>query len=438
MSRGPAIIRNPVLTETSARRIFIASIAFLLLAGAFAYGWAVQAFRIWPYQLIDAGRDAVESYREFGRIVPHGLLVKAPAGASGKGYVVHDRSRMLDGSYVFVGFDARSSLYKAWLYKDGKALHSWTVDYARLDPDAAVDHDANPHGFVALPDGSLVVNWDKGQLMARLDACSKPVWIKRGAFHHSVSLADDGSLWTWRGEGDAYAQDQSLVRLDGATGTTIREISLLDDVIARAGPLAKVFGVRPDYPFVRTDKVAGRRKIPDIFHPNDLEALSAELAPRFPMFEAGDLLVSVREPNLVAVLDADDLRLKWWSNGPWRGQHDPDFESNGKISVFDNNTGRDRSEIIRIDVATGTISNNFFGGEVRFYSAYMGTHQSLPNGNVLVVVPGEGRIFEATNTGQYVMEFNNSVEELPGYNAHVENAAWLPPGYFATGPTCSH
>lgn len=424
------------MSEVWARRISLASLAFLLILAAFLAGWSVYSARIWPHETLRAAGKAVKSYLEFGALVPEGRLVERPAGRPAQRYVVHDAARLPGGQYVFVGFNSRSFHYEAWLYRDGKLIHTWPLDYGELDAKWSHVDDVNPNGVVVLPDGSLVVNFDKGEWMGRVDACGKPVWSQRGAYHHSVALADDGSVWTLRGEGGPYEQYQYIANLDVATGKTLREIGLIEDLIRKSGPLSMVFRVRPDYPFIVTKQFDLDGGPQDIFHLNDVEVLHAAMAPAYPGFAAGDLLISVRETNLVAVLDGKDYHLKWWRNGPWFSQHDPDFEPDGWISVYDNNLGRKRSEILRIQPTTGELTNPMFGGEARFYSPYMGTHQRLPNGNVLVVVPNEGRIFETTSDGHYVMEFNNVSAQADGYNDHVENAVWLPDDYFRTTPAC--
>ena len=88
-----------------------------------------------------------------------------------------------------------------------------------------------------------------------------------------------------------------------------------------------------------------------------------------------------------------------------------------------------------MDPATRQASNELFGGDFRFYTNSMGIHQYLPNDNLLVVVPGEGRIVEVSGRGQKIMEFNN-LSRSAGYNGHVENAQWLPPDYFKKFPSC--
>jgi len=73
---------------------------------------------------------------------------------------------------------------------------------------------------------------------------------------------------------------------------------------------------------------------------------------------------------------------------------------------------------------------------LRFYSEAMGKHQYLPNGNVLIVVPEEGRVLVASSRGQKVMEFNNISAKSAKYNGHVKNGLWMPMGYFEHLPEC--
>ncbi|HEY7640240.1 MAG TPA: arylsulfotransferase family protein [Steroidobacteraceae bacterium] len=425
------------MTETFSRRVFIASAAVLLGLGAFAYGIAVERRQLWPYDLTQSAYVAARSLMLYGELVPQGRRVHAPRGAAREVFKIYDASAMADGYYVFVGWNNPRRVYAAWLYdRTGKLLHTWSWDYLSLDPDGPLNRVDIPHAFYVLADGSIVAGFDHGDVVARLDACSKPVWLKHAIYHHSFEAADDGTLWTWKGEGTPYGHYDSLLNFDPVTGKELREIRLVDDVIKRMGPAAIVFGVRPDYRFQHFDRDPQDKETMDIFHGNDVEPLHAAMAPAFPMFEAGDLLISLRTINLVAVIDPDDYRVKWWSTGPWIGQHDPDFVSDGKISVYNNNTHRGRSEILKIDPATREISNELFAGGTRFYSGYMGRHQYLPNGNVLIAVPEEGRAIEVSSNGRMVMQFNNIARGKQGYNDVVSNALWLPADYFAAVPNC--
>jgi hypothetical protein len=344
---------------------------------------------------------------------------------------------MHGGYYAVAGWDDAKKGYAAWLFDaQGKELHYWPLDYRLAGLADKWADDDGPHGFAVMPDGSVIVNFDAAHVLARYDACGQPVWKRQGVFHHQMSRAEDGALWSWRSDDfTAYGHYQYLVKFDAGTGEPMRQIGLVEDVLK--DPQARVvFGVSPEFKFRKLESAPPKPYLYDIWHPNDVEELSAALAPRFPMFQAGDLLISIRQINLVAVLDGRNYRVKWSSHGPWFGQHDPDFTEDGLISVYDNNRGRGRSAIVRIDPATRQVSRLPAGRNADWYSEYMGQHQYLPNGNVFIVAPGEGRAFERSGDGELVMEFNNVPAAHSKFNDHVENGAWLPDGYFTSMPAC--
>jgi len=426
------------MSELIARRVSVAS-GVLLAAGAiFGYGLAVERYQIWPYFLIHESIRVAKSYVAYGQTIPEGRRVLAPAGASREDFTVYRPDRVNDGYYFFTGWRDDIGMYGSLLYDSaGELLHAWQFDYLALDPDGPWNGESHPHPAYVIEDGSLIVAFDSGDIMARLDSCSEPVWVKSGIYHHSLDRADDGSFWTWRGDGTPYGHYHYLENFDPDDGSTIGEIALVEDIIGKAGDQAAPFGVRPDFPFRRFDKTPVFLALNDIFHPNDVEALSAEMAPQFPMFAAGDLLLSLRNVNLVAVVDPRTHAVKWWSSGPWLQQHDPDFTADGKISVFNNNPARGRSEIIRMDPATREFENELFHGDVRFHTETMGKHQYLPNGNVLIVVPDEGRVLETTRDGRLVLEFDNLAPGSPPHNDHVEDGMWVPRDYFEAVPACN-
>lgn len=136
------------------------------------------------------------------------------------------------------------------------------------------------------------------------------------------------------------------------------------------------------------------------------------------------------------MLGRHELTGKWASYGAWLAQHDPDFTPDGQISVYNNNFPRGWSEIVWIDPQARAVTTPLAAGGVRFYSKRMGEHQYLPNGNVLIVVPEEGRVLELTANGDLVMEYNNLSHVGPDYSAHVENGVWLPADHFEALPGC--
>src|SRR5262245_13330479 len=123
------------MSDRTAKRVQIASAAFILALVAFAYGIAVAHYQIWPFGLIQDSSYAVGSIVRAGEIVPRGRRIEPPQGASRQPFTVHDPSRIGDGLFVFLGSDDSRHAYSAWLYDTaGRKLHTWRIDYHALDP----------------------------------------------------------------------------------------------------------------------------------------------------------------------------------------------------------------------------------------------------------------------------------------------------------------
>jgi len=159
----------------------------------------------------------------------------------------------------------------------------------------------------------------------------------------------------------------------------------------------------------------------DPTHLNDVETLPAEIASAFPMFNAGDLMLSFKHLNTVLIVDPTTWQVKWTMTGPWLQQHDPDFLPNGHILVYDNRvTGTKptlgNTRLVEVDPATKHVIKIFEGrGEEAFYASQRGEQQPLPNGNLLLVDPFGGRLVEIAPASDYdvVWEWVNLVE--PGF-----------------------
>jgi hypothetical protein len=376
---------------------------------------------------VDTVRDLRANWRNDLALEPTRHLV--PARDTGRrdeaeSFRIHRPDAVTPGYILVAGLSAEQerSAFEVTLYDAaGEALHRWPVDYARLDPDGPKPLNVMLHGLEVFDDGSLAVTFDAGRAIARIDACGAPLWTAAGNYHHSIAADETGGLWVWR--------DETIVRLDAATGAETRSLDLRRDVLPAAGGQEGVFSVRS---FVDGAE-AGLRYDLDPFHANDVEPLPSEMAAAFPGFEAGDLLVSLRELNLVAVLDPEDGALRWWQHGPWLKQHDPDFQPDGTITVFDNASGSGASRILSVDPATGAVDTAFAGSEAQpFYSWQRGKHQMLPGGNLLVTEAEHGRVFEAAPDGGIVWERDLGWDAER--NLVVTEARHVPLDFFRAGP----
>lgn len=417
-----------IISDQVAKVLFFTSLGTIVVLSAWSFGIVVGKFEVWPYRPVDIMYNHIKAFISAGEWVPEGRVVRAPATASRQRVVVHRPKELMPGYRAIMGWDRASKEHTIWLLNDhGNEIHSWIIDQRTLDAGNSFGGGHTPHGMKVLQDGSVLVNFDDATALMRLDSCGRPIWAREdGVYHHSIEEAEDGSFWTWRGDQSKASPHQYLVNFAPATGETLKQFSLIDDFLKNSSSPETVFGAPKDFEYGRSDN--------DIFHPNDIEPLRSGLADHFPQFRAGDLLISIRTPNLVAVLDPIETSLKWWSHGPWSFQHDPDFEPDGKIWIYDNNRAYEESRIIAIDPKTKQVETAFSSGESKFYSRTMGKHQRLPNSTRLIVVPDEGRVLETLQSGDLVFEFNNILNE--GFNAHVQNAQWLPSDFFGAVPSC--
>src|SRR5207237_5000097 len=121
------------------------------------------------------------------------------------------------------------------------------------------------------------------------------------------------------------------------------------------------------------------------------------LALRFPQFKAGQVLVSLRNLNLVAVLDPATGAVVWAARGPWRAQHDARFLDNGHLLIFDNLGSPRGSRVLEYDPQTQAFPWSYPGETgTPFLSRIRGMCQRLPNDNTLIVNSDGGEVFEVT------------------------------------------
>jgi hypothetical protein len=307
---------------------------------------------------------------------------------------------------------------------DGEVVHEWPVSLdemwkvAGMPGEPVARNELGIHGAVLLPDGDVFLNV-AGGAFTRLDRCGNYIYAIDIDAHHSVDVLSDGRALTtgqwleterrtdrpqlWPGPNGYYYDD--TIALISPEGKLLEEHSIIDLLYQSDLAGLLLLGNGSSY----------RSDIQDPLHTNDVEYLTAEMADAFPLFEPGDLMVSMRNLGTVAVLDGRTRRIKWSMTGPFFGQHDPDFLPNGHILLYDNRITGDRPElgysrVLEIDPVTREVVWAYAGtDEDPMYSSLGGKVQLLPNGNVLAVEPQNGRIIEiARNEGDDVVwEFVN-------------------------------
>jgi hypothetical protein len=164
-------------------------------------------------------------------------------------------------------------------------------------------------------------------------------------------------------------------------------------------------GIVADQPFI-DDK---RRR--DVLHTNTVKVLPRALAAKFPLFRPGQLLISPRHLDAIAVLDPNSEKVVWAARGPWRAQHDPSFLDNGHLLLFDNMGSPTGSRVLEYDPQLQAFPWCYPGDKgTPFYSRIRGMSQRLANGNTLIVNSSGGEAFEATPDHEVVWSCSCGVE----------------------------
>lgn len=303
----------------------------------------------------------------------------------------------------------------------GAVLHEWAIhpealfaDSSDRDPQRNVALERRQiHGFHLFPDGDVLVNVEPVGT-ARLDPCGNVRWTLPAGSHHSIAPAADGTFWiptrSFRTPVEELSRARSYPGLSG---------NVFEDRVARVSAdgelLEEISMVRVLYrnDLERHLRKASRSVQLDPLHVNDVEPLFPEQAEAYPLFDAGDLLVSLRDLDLVLVFDPETLRVKWHSDHPFLQQHDPDFIGDGWIGVFDNNRdGTDRgtmlggSRVVAVQPSTDSTRVLFPSERSEpLYTHIMGNWQLLANGNLLLTESMAGRIAEVSPEGTLVWEW---------------------------------
>lgn len=410
----------------------------------FLAGMTVGRVGLFPWPVVNSAIDAVTDLRENWRhYLGVGSKYEAPTNRSTGGVTVHDPALAFDGfTFVAAYRSDKPGRYNAYLLDmEGNVVHEWDAYFRRVWPNPTHvdargwDGSVEIHGAYLYDNGDILVDLG-GAGTAKLDRCSNVLWTVEQHTHHHIEPLPDGGAITpskirrheerpetpYVGLGPSGFYDDDTVLLLNADGTVRHEESVID-ILYRSGWQSVLFSRPGSTRHFKED---------DPIHLNDTEVLTPELAPAFPMFEAGDILLSLRHTNTLVVVDPDGWKAKWVMTGPFLGQHDPDFLPNGRILVYDNRiTGGSprfgHTRLLEIDPATREIVWEFEGtGDQVFYAKSRGEQQVLPNGNILIVDPHNGRLLEiAPSAGnRTVWEWVNMTK--PGLVGLITDAQRVP------------
>jgi hypothetical protein len=346
------------------------------------------------------GSEAAGEQDELLELLEQIGYVSGSQGAAGSGVQRYRASDAYQGLNFYTSGHAPEAVL---MDMQGSVLHRWRFEAAAAWPDVpAIETQSNARWWrraKLLPNGDVLAIF-AGIGIVKLDRASKLSWARLNGAHHDLDVQADGSILTltreWRRIDFVNPERpvlEDLVVLLDENGRELRRVSLLEA-------------------FERSEfRALWRERAPrdgDILHANSVSRLDGRLAKRDPAFRAGNVLISCRTTNVIAILDLDAGKIVWARAGGFRGQHDPKLVGRGRMLLFDNLGLGERSRVIEMDPIAGRPTWVFEGSAAEpFFSRTCGSAERLANGNVLIVESDNGRAFEVTREKRVVWEFWN-------------------------------
>lgn len=318
----------------------------------------------------------------------------------------------------------------------GVVVHTWKTEFQPLvaylqdNGDLLVGMIPPTKHEERLPDGTTGV-------IARLDWNSNVLWkYEDPKMNHDFDILPDGSIaylrWSkvppalhYLIEGGMSDAEQAVWANEIVVVNPEKEITWIWKGQDHIAELPRTINeITPDF---------------DWIHANSLKYVAENPVTKTPAF-----LISMRNVSAVAFIDAATGEVIWNSPpGAFSVQHDATLLENGNILVFDNGANDKsrlyltRSEAVEIAVPSGNEVWNYDGGtsiveKLMFASEITSGAERLPNGNTLIILSMQGRIYEVTPEGTIAWQYTNDHRDDAGRFHQVfkarkydpEGAAW--------------
>jgi|GEM_PF-942464 len=319
--------------------------------------------------------------------------------------------------YTLVSTDQSTTV---WLVDmQGKVMHQWNMPFSKAWPRAThVNAPMRRRIFVrtayAYPNGDLLAQYEGvgdtpyGYGLLKMDKDSKLLWT------YDQNAHDD--FFVDEADGDIYVLTQKVHK---AIIVGLEELSypLVTDYIVRLTPdgqeisttsIAKAlknstFSSLLNPAFIRGEKW-------DHLHSTSIQKVSPAVAALNPALKAGQMLVSLRNLNSLAIVDLKRNTVVWAQMGPWKQQYAARFLPNGNILAFDNLGLKAKekylSRLLEMSPQSTKIIWSYTESEnPQFFTRLGGRVQTLPGGNILVTLAERARVQEMTRAGNIVWRY---------------------------------
>lgn len=424
---------------------------------SFVAGSYATEFDTFPYDpLIEPAFVALKAVRERDRNIERNVGDKSkPTGYccvkryDGRG-LVKQLPEKSAGGYTLIANGNRCGA--KLLSEDGEVVHTWELPFSEVwsSPphidDPVSDENLSWRKVHLYPNGDVLAvytarfNTDtpNGYGLVKVDADSELIWRYPAHVHHDLDVAPDGTIYTLTHTFRSTAENPVLG--DPRLGESKAGSRILEDFVLQLSASGeKLQRISIVEAMKRSPYAEAMQTVPswDTLHTNNVDVITRAFARHHDFADPGDLMLSFRSLDAIAILDVKKRRIAWMRMGSWREQHDPDPLPNGHILLFDNN-GMKSSRIIEMNPDDGGIVWTYGARDgTGFHSDVNGEQQRLPGGNVLVTESRSGRVFEVTPKREVVWDYHTrevAKGEQYDYIASILGAHRVPASYLDFRP----
>ncbi|MEM7617155.1 MAG: arylsulfotransferase family protein [Pseudomonadota bacterium] len=377
---------------------------------------------------------------------------------------MHDKVILLCGKTA----DPDNNIQSTYLVDNqGDILHQWDYDFNKLRKNehykqfkGKYDYNKNRNPLICvdshlLPNGDVIkINSESykhtfsyGSLV-RLDKNSNVKWETNGNFHHEMEFMDENHMLVLDVDMERkykhvdYASDYDIKFMD----TIIKTININNGEIIKEYSIFDAFlnSKFSDYLTVVTNPVKkvhqthNNKYHVDYLHVNDLIYVTKEKAASVDFLEEGDIFISFRHMDAVAVFRPSTNKIIWLKRGPWAKQHNIQLSDDGILGLIDNEgnviitnneTGpiesqrirvveydlnNDTSEILYRDVLERSMESHFFS-----------SYDKLSDGTLLVTSSEQSRIIQVDRSGKIIWELRGLTDRdklNKSYNKYLNSS----------------
>ena len=245
-----------------------------------------------------------------------------------------DSSNLSSSNLLISTFLSSSEIeFKLIRIPDGKLIKNWEVPTIEEGSFLQKENTKNrTHHPLMMIDSSIIIkNTDQKELFS-LSKNKKINWINKDlVFHHSTEKEKDSTIWI-----PSIAENPSHYKIPGFRHDAICAVDPRNGKVKFIKSVADILIEN------------GYQALLDVYYEDDAIHLN-DIQPALfssKYWQKGDLLLSMRHRNTVALYRPSTNKILWLKTGPWLAQHDCDFVDGKTIMVFGNDLLRQKDSLI--------------------------------------------------------------------------------------------